>query len=92
MLLIVYVLTWLRRLMCLLLFLGKRPHHVAFIMDGNRRFASKQSIEKIQGHTQGYGKMIEAIRWCLELGVGHISVYGTISAYAARKSIHAYSA
>ena len=59
----------------LLLFIGKRPRHIAFIMDGNRRFASKNSIEKIQGHTHGYGKMIEAIRWCLELGVSHISVY-----------------
>ena len=88
--LISLILTWLRRLLGLLLFIGKRPHHVAFIMDGNRRFASNKSIEKIQGHTQGYGKMIEAIRWCLELGVGHISVYGTLFS-SPQKSLHSSS-
>lgn len=70
-----FVKLWIRRLLGLLLFIGKRPRHIAFIMDGNRRFASKNSIEKIQGHTHGYGKMIEVIRWCLELGVSYISVY-----------------
>ncbi|GAX76013.1 hypothetical protein CEUSTIGMA_g3456.t1 [Chlamydomonas eustigma] len=69
----IYTLT--RRLLGLLLLLGHRPQHVAFIMDGNRRFANKEHIDKIGGHKKGYKKMIDVIHWCLELGVPAISVY-----------------
>ena len=51
------------------------PAHVAFIMDGNRRFADAAGVEPLEGHTLGYGKMVDAIRWCFELGVAHVSVY-----------------
>jgi ditrans,polycis-polyprenyl diphosphate synthase len=30
------------------------PQHVAFIMDGNRRFADRLGLKKIQGHMLGY--------------------------------------
>ena len=48
---------WLRRAVSLLLWLlGATPHHVAFIMDGNRRYAQRRHVDKATGHTHGYGK------------------------------------
>ena len=45
---------WFLRLAIKILKAGNIPKHVAFIMDGNRRYASKNGIEKIEGHTKGY--------------------------------------
>ena len=50
-------LTCLRWAMQLLLKTGPVPRHVAFIMDGNRRYADRQHVDKVTGHTQGYRKV-----------------------------------
>lgn len=42
---------------------GPMPKHVAFIMDGNRRFARRQNMECLKGHMQGFNKLAE-VRWC----------------------------
>ena len=51
------------------------PQHVAFIMDGNRRYADRQHLRKVEGHVFGYQKLIQALEWCLDLGVRCVSVY-----------------
>ncbi|KAJ8972370.1 hypothetical protein NQ317_018483 [Molorchus minor] len=33
---------------------GPIPKHVAFIMDGNRRYAKKTNVEKAEGHSRGF--------------------------------------
>jgi undecaprenyl pyrophosphate synthase len=33
---------------------GPIPQHVAFVMDGNRRYARKERKQTIQGHTDGF--------------------------------------
>ncbi|KAL2724539.1 dehydrodolichyl diphosphate synthase complex subunit DHDDS [Vespula squamosa] len=54
---------------------GQIPKHVAFIMDGNRRYANKNHLEKINGHTQGFHKLTETLQWCLDLGIPEVTVY-----------------
>ncbi|XP_057332249.1 dehydrodolichyl diphosphate synthase complex subunit DHDDS [Microplitis mediator] len=55
---------------------GHVPRHVAFIMDGNRRYASKKNYNSfIQGHTEGFDKLAETLQWCLDLGVKEVTVY-----------------
>lgn len=51
------------------------PPHVAFIMDGNRRFAEAHGRATVEGHTEGYTSLIKALEWCLDLGIGAVSVY-----------------
>ncbi len=55
--------------------LAQVPNHVAFIMDGNRRFARLNKIDKIEGHTQGFDKLAEVLQWCNDLGIKEVTVY-----------------
>ncbi len=51
--------TWLQRLSASVLKKGPIPKHVAFIMDGNRRFAKKNSMDRAQGHLMGFDKLAQ---------------------------------
>ncbi len=51
--------SWLQKFCCRVLKTGAVPKHVAFIMDGNRRFARKNSLDKAQGHLMGFDKLAE---------------------------------
>ena len=44
----------LRQLLINALKQGPIPQHIAFVMDGNRRFARKNRIEAIEGHNLGF--------------------------------------
>ena len=51
------------------------PRHIAIIMDGNGRWATKRSLPRFEGHRQG-GKTVERIvQYCLELGVECLTLY-----------------
>ncbi|CAH1798900.1 unnamed protein product [Owenia fusiformis] len=67
--------TWYHRLCQRVLKAGPVPRHVAFIMDGNRRFAKKQHIERAEGHVKGFDKLAETLDWCLRLGITEVTVY-----------------
>ncbi|XP_020809105.1 dehydrodolichyl diphosphate synthase complex subunit DHDDS [Drosophila serrata] len=54
---------------------GQIPHHVAFVMDGNRRFARSQHIDKIEGHSRGFEKLADCLRWCLDVGVREVTTF-----------------
>ncbi|XP_013161683.1 PREDICTED: dehydrodolichyl diphosphate syntase complex subunit DHDDS [Papilio xuthus] len=54
---------------------GRIPQHLAFIMDGNRRFAKKNSVQSSVGHHKGFDKLSETLKWCLDLGVPEVTVY-----------------
>lgn len=69
------MLNWLKHKALRLVRTGSVPKHVAFIMDGNRRWATKSGMKKFQGHSYGLEKLLEVLEWCLELGIGIVTVY-----------------
>lgn len=68
-------LSFFERLCARILKAGPMPKHVAFIMDGNRRYARRCHVERQQGHTQGFNKLAETLRWCMNLGIREVTVY-----------------
>lgn len=54
---------------------GRVPQHIAFIMDGNRRFARSEHIPKIDGHSKGFEKLAECLRWCLDAGIQEVTTF-----------------
>ena len=54
---------------------GKKPEHVAIILDGNRRWASHKSLIPWIGHRHGANKINELLDWCIELDVKYITLY-----------------
>ncbi len=49
--------------------------HIAFIMDGNRRFAKRLMKKPWMGHEWGAKKVREVLRWCREVGVKYTTFY-----------------
>ncbi len=51
------------------------PAHIAFIMDGNGRWAKKRKMPVSLGHTKGVERVEDMIEEGIELGVKHMSFY-----------------
>ena len=49
--------------------------HIAFIMDGNRRWAKKHGLPITAGHKKGAETLVEIAKAAKELGVKYITVY-----------------
>lgn len=54
---------------------GHPPSHVAFIMDGNRRWASSRTLPAQMGHSRGGETLSDVLQWCLDAGVCTVTVY-----------------
>ncbi|MBS0382639.1 MAG: di-trans,poly-cis-decaprenylcistransferase [Proteobacteria bacterium] len=54
---------------------AKVPAHIGLILDGNRRFARSKGLEATLGHQYGVNKLREVLQWCLDIGVGHVTLY-----------------
>ena len=54
---------------------GEMPNHVAFIMDGNRRFARRKNEKVIKGHESGFNKLAQVLSWCEMLNIPEVTVY-----------------
>ncbi len=53
----------------------KMPVHIAFIMDGNGRWAKKRGMPRTFGHTEGARNFRRIMRYCKDIGVKCISFY-----------------
>lgn len=51
------------------------PQHLAFIPDGNRRWAKKQQMKVAEGHREGSDNLIEIVKAGKELGVKNFTFY-----------------
>lgn len=53
----------------------KIPKHIAFIMDGNGRWATKRNLPRHLGHKEGCERVIDIYEACLEKGIKVMSLY-----------------
>lgn len=51
------------------------PKHIAFIMDGNGRWATNRNLPRSAGHKAGYKHIPNVLKICYELGVEVVSGY-----------------
>ena len=59
------------------IFADQRPHHVGLIVDGNRRFALAQKLAtRKAGHMAGSDNLEGFLRWCLDLEIKMVTLYG----------------
>jgi undecaprenyl diphosphate synthase len=53
----------------------KIPRCIGIIMDGNRRWAKARGLPVFMGHSEGYKKFKEFIRWARAVGVKYVIAY-----------------
>lgn len=51
------------------------PKHIAFIMDGNGRWAKKRGLPRTAGHTEGARTFKKIVRYCKDIGIQNITFY-----------------
>lgn len=51
------------------------PRHIAIVMDGNGRWASKRFLPRIAGHKQGLEALKRLVRACAARGIGVLTVF-----------------
>ena len=54
---------------------GRKPEHIAIILDGNRRWASGLSLNPWVGHHYGAETTEDLLDWCMDLGVKSVTLY-----------------
>jgi len=54
---------------------GAVPHHVAIVMDGNGRWATKRFLPRVAGHKQGVESLRRCVKACADRGVGVLTVF-----------------
>ena len=53
----------------------EKLEHIAFIMDGNRRWAKKRGLPVIAGHEKGAETLTEIVKAAKDLGIKYVTVY-----------------
>lgn len=55
--------------------ISRLPKHVAIIMDGNGRWATRRGLPRAVGHRTGVESLREIVKLCVELEMGILTVY-----------------
>jgi undecaprenyl diphosphate synthase len=51
------------------------PHHIAIVMDGNGRWATRRLLPRVAGHKKGVDALRHCVRHCAERGVKVLTVF-----------------
>lgn len=54
---------------------NRLPKHIAIIMDGNGRWASKRALPRVFGHKAGMEALREVVKACSDIGIKILTVY-----------------
>ncbi|MEO0914632.1 MAG: undecaprenyl diphosphate synthase family protein, partial [Pseudomonadota bacterium] len=63
------------------------PEHVAIIMDGNGRWATRRGMPRLAGHKRGVERVREVVQACPDLGVTHLTLYAFSTENWKRSSV-----
>ncbi|KAK9039241.1 hypothetical protein V6N11_024074 [Hibiscus sabdariffa] len=69
------IVNFLRKCVFYILSVGPIPNHIAFIMDGNRRYTKRLNLMQGAGHKVGYSALMSMLKYCYELGVRYVTIY-----------------
>lgn len=67
--------SYLRDLLIRSLQCGPIPEHIAFVMDGNRRYARTRKLETVEGHNLGFEALAKILEVCYKSGVKCVTIY-----------------
>ncbi|OKI02694.1 isoprenyl transferase [Streptomyces sp. CB02923] len=63
------------------------PHHVAIIMDGNRRWARRAGLGNASlGHQHGAEHVEEVLGWCSAAGIKHVTIFAASTENLSNRS------
>lgn len=62
------------------------PQHIAFLMDGNRRFARARGMPLAQAYMLGKEKTRDVIRWCRDLNIQSVTFHALSTDNLAKRS------
>lgn len=66
---------------------GPVPHHVAIVMDGNRRWAKRQAMENVSiGHRYGADHVEKVLGWCADAGIRYVTVFAASADNLVKRS------
>lgn len=54
---------------------GRIPRHVAVVMDGNGRWASRRGLKRTDGHAAGEKALFDTVEGAIDLGLEYFTVY-----------------
>jgi undecaprenyl diphosphate synthase len=54
---------------------GNVPHHIAIVMDGNGRWATRRYLPRVAGHKKGVDALRACVRHCGDVGVKVLTVF-----------------
>ena len=55
------------------------PQHIAVIMDGNGRWASKRFLPRVAGHKRGMDAVLELVKACVDHNVAYLTLFAVSS-------------
>ncbi len=51
------------------------PQHIAFIMDGNGRWAQQRGMQRTKGHQAATNNLLEIVQGCADMGIRYLTLY-----------------
>ena len=55
--------------------IGKRAEHVAIVMDGNGRWATRRGLPRLAGHKRGVETVRRVVEACPDLGIKYLTLF-----------------
>lgn len=54
---------------------GPQPRHVAIIMDGNGRWATRRGLPRLEGHRRGVESVRQIVEACPDFGIDYLTLF-----------------